>query len=188
MSAPIVIVVAAIEIAFWTAGGVDDAGFLHINETFFWRHNVNAETVLPFLDFGEEGLGVQTGVFENMDERALEGVFDDGGASVGVFELVREIDEGDTTAWDDTFGESGFGGGDGIVDAELLFVDFVGGCEGGLVVDEFDTVSNGLFVASAFDDCGFVFCGDDFSGRTENFETGFFEFEAFVGGNESCVG
>ena len=45
------------------AGGVDDAVFLEVDETFVGGHDVNSLAGFGFFDFGEEGGSVQAGVF-----------------------------------------------------------------------------------------------------------------------------
>ena len=151
-----------------------------------------------------------------MDKRSLEGFLDDF-RTVGVgFEVACEVDEGDATTGDDTFGKSGFRSSNGVVDAELFLVDFgfggatnfddgdftekgggaflelfagvIGFLKFGLGLDEGDAICDGFLVASTFDDSGFVFGGEDFVTGTEDFHADFFELHAFVAGNDGGVG
>ena len=179
------------------AGGVYDAGFLHVGDSLFWSHDVDAEAWFGGLYLSEEGLGVETGVFKDVGHWGFEGLFDDFRTGVFIGKFGGEIDEGNTTAGDDTFGEGGLSGGYGVVYAELLFVDFgfggatdfddgyfaeEGGCAlfvlfpfvvgssgVGLAVDESDTLFDVGASTGAFDDGGFIFGGDDFLGGAEAF-------------------
>ena len=51
-------------------------------------------------------------------------IFENCTTGIIVFEVLGEVDEGDTTARNDAFVEGGLGGSYGIVDAIFLFVDF----------------------------------------------------------------
>ena len=127
-----------------------------------------------------------------MDEGSGKGALDNLGASGSVFDGAGEIDEGDAATGNDAFGESGLGGSYSVVNAELLFVNFgfgsttdlddgnfakessgtflklfafvVGFGKFGLGLNEIDAVLDGVGVAGAFDDSGFVLGGDDLGG------------------------
>ena len=58
-----------------------------------------------------------------MDEWGFKGLLDNFGAFISDFKVIGKVDESYTTTSNDAFGESGFSSGDGIVDAEFLFVD-----------------------------------------------------------------
>lgn len=195
---------------------VDDASFLEVDEAFFWFHDVNSLAGFRFLDFGKESLRVKAGILHDMNEGSLESLFDDFGTVAISFEAGSEVDEGDATTGDDTFGESSFRSGHSVVDAEFLLVDFgfgsatdfddgdfakeggstflkfftgvVGFFEFSLGLDEIDAIRDGFFVAGTFDDSSFVFGGEDFVASTEDFHADFFELHALVARDDGSVG
>ena len=177
---------------FGDLGGVNHAGFLEVNETLFGSHNVDAVAGFGLLNFGEQGLRVETGVFHDVDEGCGKGALDNLGASGSVFDGAGEIDEGDAATGNDAFGESGLGGSYGVVNAEFLFVNFgfgsttdlddgdfakesggtflkffafvVGFGKFGLGLNEIDAVLDGVGVAGALDNGGLVLGVDDLRG------------------------
>ena len=129
-----------------------------------------------------------------MKKRSLEGVLDNFGASIFFFKLVSEIDESNATTGNDTFIESCLGGGNGIINAILLFVDLsfssttnfnngnlaregssaffvlftivIRGSEVGLGLNEFNTIRDGGLFACSANNCRTVLGGDDLLGCT----------------------
>ena len=183
---------SALDGLFGDLGGINHAGFFKVNEALFGSHNVDAVAGLGFLNLGEQGLRIETGVLHDVDEGSGESALDNLGASGSVFNRTGEIDESDAATGNDAFGESGLGGSYSVVNAELLFVNFgfgstadlddgdfakessgtllklfafvVGFGEFGLGLDEIDAVLDGVGVAGAFDDGGLVLGGDDLGG------------------------
>ena len=47
------------------ASWINDAGFLEVNETFGWFHDINALPVFGGLDLSEESLAIETSIFHN---------------------------------------------------------------------------------------------------------------------------
>lgn len=82
----------ALDSFFGNFGWVDNTGFFEVDDPLFWGHDVDAKARFSLLDFGEQGLAVETSIFHNMDKWSLEGLFDDLGTVIIGFEAGSKID------------------------------------------------------------------------------------------------